>query len=85
MALGQGIKLARRVRGWTHLDAAASVGVSPRTWLVWEDGKAPPTEEMLCEVEKWLGASRDLLAALGAAVEAGVIVVDPARPRRSSE
>ena len=58
----QTIRELREARGWTQLELANRLGVTPATVYNWERGKYEPSASKLRQIAQAFGASMDDIA-----------------------
>lgn len=58
----QTIRELRQARGWTQLELANRLGVTPATVYNWERGKYEPTASMFRRIAQAFGVSMDVIA-----------------------
>ena len=63
--MAQTIRQARRARGWTQLQLATRLGVTPVTVYNWERGYSEPRVSQFRRLARLLGASMDELVLAG--------------------
>ena len=56
------IRELREERGWTQLELAYRLGVTPATVYNWERGRFEPTASKLRQVARLFGVSMDVIA-----------------------
>ena len=56
------IEVLRKERGWTQLELAIKLGVTPVTVYNWERGKTEPTASMFRRIAETFGISMDEIA-----------------------
>ena len=57
--MAQTIRQARRARGWTQLQLATRLGVTPVTVYNWERGRYEPSATKLRQIARLFGVSMD--------------------------
>jgi transcriptional regulator with XRE-family HTH domain len=63
------IRQARERRGWTQLQVAIQLGVTPVTIYNWERGKSEPRVSQFRQLSRLLGVSMDDLVVTGDEVQ----------------
>lgn len=59
------IRELRQARGWTQLELANRLGVTPATVYNWERGKYEPTASMFRRIAQTFEVSMDLITLMG--------------------
>lgn len=59
------IRELREERGWTQLELANRLGVTPATVYNWERGKYEPTASMFRRIARMFGVSMDAIMLMG--------------------
>ncbi len=59
------IEELRKERGWTQLELAVKLGITPVTVYNWERGKTEPTASRFRQIAQVFGVSMDDIALVG--------------------